>query len=114
MKFRIGLQQVHDLLPHITAWFWGHEHNLVVYKEHLKLHARLLGHGAFPVAVPELSPPKYPIPFHQEVVLGNDGICFNHGYALITLTGPQARADYFECLSAGDKLNYTESLNELP
>jgi 3',5'-cyclic AMP phosphodiesterase CpdA len=108
------LQQVNDLLPHITAWFWGHEHNLVVYKEYLNIHARLVGHGAFPVAVSELSPPKHPIPFHQEVVLGNDGTCFNHGYALITLTGSQARADYFECLPTGDKLNHTESLNELP
>jgi Calcineurin-like phosphoesterase len=108
------LQQVHDLLPHITAWFWGHEHNLVVYKEYLNIHARLVGHGAFPVAVPQSSPPKHAIPFHQEVALGNDGTCFNHGYALITLNGAQAKADYFECLPTGDKLNHTESLNELP
>jgi hypothetical protein len=108
------LHQVHDLLPQITAWFWAHEHNLVIYKEYLNIHARLVGHGAFPVGMPELSPPKHPIPFHQEVTLGNDGTCFNHGYALITLSGVQGRTDYYECLPGGDKLNHTELLNQLP
>lgn len=108
------LLQVHDLLPRITAWFWAHEHNLVIYKEYLNIHARLVGHGAFPVGVEETSPAKHGIPFHQEVLLGNDGICFNHGYAVITLAGAQGRADYYECLPAGDKLNHTELLNQLP
>jgi hypothetical protein len=107
------LEQVHDLLPQVTAWFWAHEHNLVIYREYLNIHARLVGHGAFPVGIAELLPPKHPIPFLQDVVLGNDGTCINHGYALITLTGTQGQAEYFECLPARDKLNHSEALHQL-
>jgi Calcineurin-like phosphoesterase len=108
------LRQVRELLPRITAWYWAHEHNLVIYKEYLNIHARLVGHGAFPVGIKELSAPKHPIPFYENVVLGNDGTCFNHGYALITLDGPKGTADYYECGAAEDKLNHTEQLNSLP
>jgi hypothetical protein len=109
------LNQVRELLPRITAWYWAHEHNLVIYKEYLNIHARLVGHGAFPIGIKEISAPKHPIPFYENVLLGNDGTCFNHGYALITLDGPAARADYFECVGPSeDKLNHTEQLNKLP
>jgi len=108
------LNQVREFLPRITAWYWAHEHNLVIYKEYLNIHARLVGHGAFPIGVKELSEPKHPIPFYENVLLGNDGTCFNHGYVLITLEGPAARADYFECGPQEDKLNHTEQLNRLP
>jgi hypothetical protein len=34
----------------ITAWFWGHEHRLVVYEPHLTwgVKGRCMGHGGFP------------------------------------------------------------------
>jgi predicted phosphodiesterase len=41
-----------DLLEaqRITAWFWGHEHRLVVYEPHLTwgVKGRCIGHGGFP------------------------------------------------------------------
>lgn len=41
-----------DLLnrQRVTAWFWGHEHRLVVYGPHQKwgLKGRCVGHGGFP------------------------------------------------------------------
>lgn len=108
------LTQVRELLPRITAWYWAHEHNLVIYKEYLNFHARLVGHGAFPVGIKELAAPKHPVPFYDNIVLGNDGTCFNHGYALITLTGSQGIAEYYECGPVADTLNHSEQLNTLP
>jgi hypothetical protein len=94
--------------------YWAHEHNLVIYQEYLNIHARLVGHGAFPIGIKELSAPKHSIPFYENVVLGNDGTCFNHGYVLITLEGREGKADYYECGPAVDTLNHTEQLNNLP
>jgi hypothetical protein len=41
-----------DLLEQqrVTAWFWGHEHRLVVYEPHLRwgVKGRCVGHGGFP------------------------------------------------------------------
>jgi hypothetical protein len=109
------LNQVRELLPRISAWYWAHEHNLVIYKEYLNIHSRLIGHGAFPVGIQELSTPKHPtIPFYDNVTLGNDGTCFNHGYALITLDGRSGHADYFECGPQANKLNYSEEIHNLP
>jgi hypothetical protein len=109
------LNQVRDLLPRITAWYWAHEHNLVIYREYLNIHARLVGHGAFPIGTSEFAASKNPIPFYDNVHLGNDGTCFNHGYAFITLAGPAAKAEYFECITQNqDKLNHTEQLESLP
>lgn len=116
------LTQVRELLPRITAWYWAHEHNQVIYKERfsingetMKVAARLIGHGAFPIAIDELSAPKHPqIPFYSNVVLGNDGTCFNHGYALITLEGPNCTADYYECGPTTDTVSHREQLNSLP
>src|SRR5437773_12008044 len=41
-----------DLLnrQRVTAWFWGHEHRLVVYQPHQRwgVKGRCVGHGGFP------------------------------------------------------------------
>jgi hypothetical protein len=43
---------LHELLDArcIEAWFWGHEHRLVVYEPHLTwgVKGRCIGHGGFP------------------------------------------------------------------
>jgi Calcineurin-like phosphoesterase len=48
-KLQVALS---DLLDHqrMTAWFWGHEHRLVVYEPHQKwgVKGRCIGHGGFP------------------------------------------------------------------
>jgi hypothetical protein len=48
-KLQVALS---DLLEkqRITAWFWGHEHRLVVYEPHQKwgVKGRCVGHGGFP------------------------------------------------------------------
>ena len=65
--------QVNDLLPQITVWYWAHEHNLVMYQNFLGIHARCIGHGAFPVAMGELGAPHSDVPFLNNVQLGRDG-----------------------------------------
>jgi hypothetical protein len=45
-------QKLHDLLnkQRIYAWFWGHEHRLVLYEPHSQwgFKGRCVGHGGFP------------------------------------------------------------------
>jgi hypothetical protein len=48
-KLQVALADLLDK-QRITAWFWGHEHRLVVYEPHSKwgLKGRCVGHGGFP------------------------------------------------------------------
>jgi hypothetical protein len=74
----------------ISAWFWGHEHSLMVFEdETLGLHkGRLIGCSAFETG---LSDDPYAIKFPEiamkspPVVLQKQGKWFNHGCALIDL-----------------------------
>jgi hypothetical protein len=106
------LAQVRDVLPNVTAWLWGHEHNLVVYGRHLGVLGRCVGHGAFPVGVDE--PQGHPftdVPV-ESVTLAKDaaGGLFQHGYMLLTLSGTSANASYFQYDSDRDREDalYTE------
>jgi hypothetical protein len=48
-KLQIALAELLEA-RRITAWFWGHEHRLVVYQPHEKwgVKGRCVGHGGFP------------------------------------------------------------------
>jgi len=48
-KIQAALSELLDR-QRITAWFWGHEHRLVVYEPHHKwgVKGRCVGHGGFP------------------------------------------------------------------
>jgi Calcineurin-like phosphoesterase len=108
-------RQFKDLLTRITAWYWAHEHNLVVYKKYLDIHARCVGHGAFPVAIGELGMVHADVPYFENILLGQDNGCYKHGYVIIELERHQARANYYECDSAGGKRQlYSEQLEQLP
>jgi 3',5'-cyclic AMP phosphodiesterase CpdA len=91
------LDQVKDILPQVTAWFWGHEHNLVIFDKFQNVLARCIGHGAFPVGVDEMGQPDPAVPI-QAVTLAPDrnGGLLQHGYALIDLNGGAAKATYFQ------------------
>jgi hypothetical protein len=96
--------QVAPLLPKITFWIWGHEHNFVPYGAYKGLaRSCCLGHGAFPVGVDETpSVPKYSdVPVVKDsdgnnIRLGTTGGLFNHGYAIIDLDGPAGTVSYFQ------------------
>jgi hypothetical protein len=91
------LAQVRDVLPQLAVWFWGHEHNLVVYERYLDVTARCIGHAAFPVALEEVSRQTTDIPV-KNVRLAPDrtGGLFQHGYVVIDLDGPAAQAVYIQ------------------
>jgi hypothetical protein len=91
------LDQLRDVLPEVTAWLWGHEHTLVIYKRLHGVLGRCIGHGAFPVEVDFDRPAAPDIPL-EDVRLDTDeaGALLLHGYATITLDGGAATARYYQ------------------
>jgi Calcineurin-like phosphoesterase len=86
----------------IPAWFWGHEHNLCIYKPYLDLQrGRCLGHSAIPVfeqdepykVVDNLDNPPEIVAAAKVTV--QDGV-YRHGFAMLNLAQAAATADYFE------------------
>lgn len=91
------LPQVQEILPDVSLWLWGHEHNQVIYKEYLNVLGRCIGHGAFPVS----NMPPYPAP-NPEIPLENVNLdldpyhFYRHGYVLMKLDGPIAQLTYLQ------------------
>lgn len=103
-------QQLTPLLPNVDIWFWGHEHNLVIYQKYMEVLARCIGHGAFPIGLGEVpNTPKYPDVPVQNVVLGDNGTFYNHGYVIIDLAGAQATICYYQD-SDEDEPQYRETI----
>jgi hypothetical protein len=91
------LAQLHDILPKVTVWFWGHEHNLVIYPPFIGVRARCIGHGSFPVAVDEVEKPKPQVPILPTALSPDDtGALFQHGYMIMDLAGATAKATYYQ------------------
>ena len=92
------LPQVQDILPKLKAWIWGHEHNMVIYKEYQGILGRCIGHGAFPVSntPPPFNAPNAGVPL-EDVNLSVDPTGFyRHGYVLMNINGPNAHLTYFQ------------------
>jgi hypothetical protein len=111
--------QVQDVLAGVTAWFWGHEHDLTVYKKFPATKGvlgRCVGHGAFPVGVDEKRTADPALPFDASAALSadSDGGLFQHGYAWMELNDAARTAtiQYFEYDVEGgaEKLLLTETL----
>lgn len=109
--------QVSPLLPDVSLWLWGHEHNFVMYDAYKGLaRSCCMGHGAFPVGQDEVpARPKYPdVPLRKnsdgsDIRLGvTDGL-YNHGYAIIELNGASGSVSYYQD-SDEDTPMYTQSL----
>lgn len=102
--------QLAPLLPGVDMWFWGHEHNLVIYQQYMGVLARCIGHGAFPIGLGEVpAQPKFPEVPVTGTTLGNNDVFFNHGYVLIELAGGDATVSYYQD-SDEDEPQFTESL----
>lgn len=102
----------------ISAWLWGHEHNLCIYREHLGLkRGRCVGHGAIPVF--ETDRPYTPIPdlanmptLHENTKIGKDGNVFAHGFATISLrSGQVPLAQYFQIKNNISSIVFAEDLS---
>jgi hypothetical protein len=108
------------VLSDVTAWFWGHEHDLIVYGEHAGLRrGRCIGHGAVPVGA-RLSDvfggartKRFDVPINTDVQLGREGLYYAHGYVILQLDGPSAHAVYYQ---QGDPDNslFEEDLASIP
>ncbi|HEY0757845.1 MAG TPA: metallophosphoesterase [Acidisarcina sp.] len=90
-------QQLVDILPQVTLWLWGHEHDFVVYEKQCGVLARCVGSGAVPVLT---SPPpviKHPeIGANDAIRPGAEGDFFTHGYAVMQLQGANATVSYYQ------------------
>jgi len=89
-----------DLLPFITAWFFGHEHNTVIYEPYAGVsRARCLGSSAVPTDPRDCDPyhaMDATITWDDKVRLSiHEGI-YTHGYAILDLDGPSADVRYFQ------------------
>jgi predicted phosphodiesterase len=91
------LPQMQDILPDLTLWLWGHEHNQVIYQKYLGVLARCIGHGAFPVSnTPAFPEPNAGVPL-ENINLDLDPTNFyRHGYVLMKLDGPNADVSYLQ------------------
>ena len=91
------LPQVQDILPKLTAWLWGHEHNLVIYERYLNVLGRCIGHGAFPVSAQQLqNPPNVGVPLANVTLAPDDNGFYRHGYVIMKLDGPKADLTYYQ------------------
>ena len=86
----------------ITAWFWGHEHNLCIYDRYRNLPpGRCIGYSAVPVFASES-----PFAVHANMTdpptmfvaqLGMNGDRFQHGYVIVRLRNDAtAQASYYQ------------------
>jgi hypothetical protein len=98
------------VLGQVNTWFWGHEHNFVVYQPYQGIRGRCIGHGAIPVAYPDETPQlRFGDVPRVEVALGNRAGFYNHGYALLTLDGPNGHVAYYQDSSPNQPL-YEEDI----
>ena len=96
------LQQVQDVLSQVNAWFWGHEHNLVIFDNYLGVLGRCIGHAAFPV--PTSQPlTRNNVPVELALVADANEAFFPHGYVMMQLNGNTATATYFQYDPVTDK-----------
>lgn len=105
------LGQVGDVLPQTTVWFWGHEHDQVIYKPWQGVLGRCIGHGAYPVGVTEIpAAPEFPDVPREPVTLSKGPSFYAHGYALLELNGPSMRVSYYQDSDPENVAMFTETL----
>jgi len=77
-------------MDRVAGWFWGHEHDLVIFDEFMGVrNGRCVGHGARPASVRNYPPgaiPRVPV---ADVHLGiaYDGRHYNNGFQIVHLHG---------------------------
>jgi len=94
-----------EYFPKISAWFWGHEHNLIIFDPNLGLEkGRLIGCSGYEAnetadspyynnhsEIKEYDPPKYRLDMEQG---GIDQGYYNHGYAIIETSPDKTTVEY--------------------
>ena len=91
------LAATQDILPKLSGWLWGHEHNMVIYKKQMNVLGRCIGHGAFPVSNDPPYAAPHPEILLEDVTLSTDPTGFyRHGYVLMDMDGPKAHLSYIQ------------------
>ncbi len=116
-ELKQALDQFQGTGKQISAWFWGHEHTLSIYKPYLDLRrGRCLGHSAIPVfaedepyqVVPEIDNP--PGTLVDAKLTMTEGV-YAHGFAMLTLGKPNATAEYFEDRGGAPAKMHSETID---
>jgi predicted phosphodiesterase len=103
-------RQVGPILPQVTAWLWGHEHNQVIYKPFQGVLGRCLGHGAYPVGITEIADsPQFPNVPLEDVRLTKGPSFYSHGYVVVDLDGPLATVSYYQDSDSEETPMFTET-----
>lgn len=100
----------------VSAWFWGHEHNLCIYEPYLGLaKGRCVGHGAIPVFVAD--EPYTPLPslaspprIIADTTLSTEDHFYTHGFAMLSLGSKAADARYYELVHGNLRCIHTEQI----
>jgi predicted phosphodiesterase len=104
--------QVAPILPKVDLWLWGHEHDLVIFKDYKGLQrGRCIGGSAFPVGNFEMptSHVNPDVPFNEDVALSKGSAFYQHCYVMIKLNGRSAKVSYYEDRDGG-KLVHSEEI----
>ena len=105
--------QLSDLLPQVAVWFWGHEHNLVIYGKYQGVLGRCIGHGGFPVDVDLVKTQDQSVPVIKTALSpGQDQALFQHGYVIMDLAGGASAVTYyqFDSETQDEQVLHTESI----
>lgn len=106
----------------VSAWFWGHEHNLGIYEPYGPLEkGRCIGHGAIPVFASQTpyqvvgdlpDPPTLVQADGRPVQLAQDadGV-YAHGYVILELDDAAGRAEARYYATPDDQVVYRETLD---
>ncbi|NEU12100.1 metallophosphoesterase [Methylobacterium sp. BTF04] len=101
----------------VSAWFWGHEHSLGIYKDFVGLkYGRCIGHGAVPVSVVDKIYDVFPdLDNAPEMIEGcelkTQGGVYNHGHTILKFGGETCTAEYYQASLNGNNLIYREVIN---
>jgi hypothetical protein len=115
-RLKSALERLKATGKKIPAWFWGHEHNLCIYKPYLGLeHGRCLGHSAIPVfaqdnpytIVAEIDDPPGIV---EEAKLSVSNGVYAHGFAMLRLQPSAVAVDYFEDRNGAAQRTYSETI----
>ena len=115
-RLRSAFERLQSTGKKIPAWFWGHEHNLCLYKPYLGLeYGRCLGHSAIPVfaqdnphaVVESIDDPPAIV---DEAKLSVSGGVYAHGFAMLQLQGASVEVDYFEDRNDAAHRTYSETI----
>jgi Calcineurin-like phosphoesterase len=118
------LNQIKPTFGGVSRWYFGHEHDLIVYLDSEKYQGvlgRCIGHAAIPMPVatyrlPQVSPQgtdDFSVPTWNEEVeldpMSDNPNFYNHGYVIIDLDGKSATATHYQT-SDPEKVLFTEDL----